>query len=375
VARPQAGSPRSLLKLPKNLIKISARTTFLESKRNFFIKHMLIFWILIFILSLVLLVKSADWFVESSEKIGLALKISPFIIGVTIVSIGTSFPELASSIAAVLKGASEIVAANVIGSNIANILLVVGLSAVAARTLLVKRSLIDLDAPFLAAATGLFIFIVWDGKIVFGEGILLLLAFMVYFLYTIFQRREEIITPELMEVLPGGMEIKVLPSRVERRRKEIKEKSTKLNFKVFLFLILGIIGLIIGANYTIESVLKISEFLKIPTALIAITAIAVGTSLPELVVSVRAAIKKKYEIALGNIFGSNVFNVLIVAGIPALIKPLAIDSLTFLVGLPFLVIATLLFIISGISRRIHIWEGAMYLLIYILFIVKLLNLF
>jgi len=375
VARPQAGSPRSLLKLPKNLIKISARTTFLESKRNFFIKHMLIFWILIFILSLVLLVKSADWFVESSEKIGLALKISPFIIGVTIVSIGTSFPELASSIAAVLKGASEIVAANVIGSNIANILLVVGLSAVAARTLLVKRSLIDLDAPFLAAATGLFIFIVWDGKIVFGEGILLLLAFMVYFLYTIFQRREEIITPELMEVLPGGMEIKVLPSRAERRRKEIKEKSTKLNFKVFLFLILGIIGLIIGANYTIESVLKISEFLKIPTALIAITAIAVGTSLPELVVSVRAAIKKKYEIALGNIFGSNVFNVLIVAGIPALIKPLAIDSLTFLVGLPFLVIATLLFIISGISRRIHIWEGAMYLLIYILFIVKLLNLF
>ena len=255
------------------------------------------------------------------------------------------------------------------------ILLVVGLSAVAARTLLVKRSLIDLDAPFLAAATGLFIFIVWDGKIVFGEGILLLLAFMVYFLYTIFQRREEIITPELMEVLPGGMEIKVLPSRAERRRKEIKEKSTKLNFKVFLFLILGIIGLIIGANYTIESVLKISEFLKIPTALIAITAIAVGTSLPELVVSVRAAIKKKYEIALGNIFGSNVFNVLIVAGIPALIKPLAIDSLTFLVGLPFLVIATLLFIISGISRRIHIWEGAMYLLIYILFIVKLLNLF
>ena len=200
---------------------------------------MLIFWILIFILSLVLLVKSADWFVESSEKIGLALKISPFIIGVTIVSIGTSFPELASSIAAVLKGASEIVAANVIGSNIANILLVVGLSAVAARTLLVKRSLIDLDAPFLAAATGLFIFIVWDGKIVFGEGILLLLAFMVYFLYTIFQRREEIITPELMEVLPGGMEIKVLPSRAERRRKEIKEKSTKLNFKVFLFFNFG----------------------------------------------------------------------------------------------------------------------------------------
>jgi len=336
---------------------------------------MFVIWIIIFIASLALLVKSADWLVENAEKIGLALKISPFIIGVTIVAIGTSFPELASSIAAVLKGASEIVTANVVGSNIANILLIVGLSAVAARTLLVKRSLIDLDAPLLAAITTLFIFIVWDREVVFGEGILLLLGFTIYFLYTIFQRREEIITPELVEVLPGGMEIKVLPSRVERRKKEIKEKPSKLNFRIFLFLILGIVGLVIGANYLIESVLKISEFLEIPPALIAITAVAVGTSLPELVVSVRAAVKKKYEIALGNIFGSNVFNILIVTGIPALIKPLAIDNLTFLVGLPFLVIATLLFIVSGISRRIHIWEGLMYLLLYILFIVKLFGLF
>ncbi len=333
------------------------------------------FWILIFILSLALLVKSADWFVESSEKIGLALKISPFIIGVTIVAIGTSFPELATSLAAVFKGATEIIVANVVGSNIGNILLIIGLSAVAARALIVRRSLIDLDAPLLAASTVLFIFMMWDRKIVFGEGILLLLASLVYFLYTIFQRREEIITPELVEILPGGVEIKLLPSRVERRRRVIKEKPEKLNFKIFLFLILGIAGLVIGANYTIESVIKISDILKISASLIAITVVAVGTSLPELVVSVRAALKKKYEIALGNIFGSNVFNVLIVAGIPALIKPLAIDDLTFLIGLPFLVIATLLFIISGISRRIHIWEGAMYLLIYILFIAKLCGLF
>jgi len=336
---------------------------------------MLIIWILVFILSLTLLVKSADWLVESSEKIGLALKISPFIIGVTIVSIGTSFPELASSIAAVLKGASEIVSANVIGSNIANILLVIGLSAVAARSLFIKRSLIDLDAPLLAATTGLFIFIVWDRKIVFGEGILLLLAFAVYFLYTVFQRKEEVISPELVEILPEGTKIKVLPSRVERRREKIKERPAKLEPKTFLFLILGIVGLIIGANYTIESVLKISELLKISAGLIAITGVAVGTSLPELVVSVRAAIKKKYEIALGNVFGSNVFNILIVAGIPALIRPLAVDNLTFSVGLPFLILATFLFVISGISRRIYIWEGAMYILIYILFIIKLLNLF
>ena len=321
-------------------------------------------------MSLALLVKSADWFVESSEKIGLALKISPFIIGVTIVAIGTSFPELASSIAAVFKGATEIVAANALGSNIANILLIVGLSAVVARRLIVRRSLIDLDAPLLGVATFLFVFVMWDKKIVLGEGILLIFGFLIYLLYTIFQRREEEETPELVEVLP---------SRIERRKREAKiepsPKPEKLNFKVFLFLILGVIGLAIGANYIIESVLKLSELLKISTSLIAITAIAVGTSLPELVVSVQAALKKKYEIALGNIFGSNVFNILIVVGVPALIRPLIVDELTFGIGLPFLIVATLLFVISGISRRIHIWEGAMYLLLYILFIVKLCGLF
>lgn len=338
---------------------------------------MLILWILVFILSLALMIKSADWLVESAEKIGLALKVAPFIIGITIISIGTSFPELASSIAAVFKGNDEIVAANVIGSNITNILLIVGLSALAARSLIIRRSLIDLDAPLLAVATALFIFIAWDGKIVFGEAVLLLLAFLVYLFYTIFQRKEEIITPELTEVMPDGQKIKVLPSRIERRRVKTAGKLPQLNFKVFFFLILGIIGLIVGANYTIESILNISEFLDIPPVVIAITALALGTSLPELVVSVRAALKKKYEIALGNIFGSNVFNILIVAGIPALIRPLTIekDSVTFLVGLPFLAAATLLFIISGISRRIHLWEGAMYLLFYLLFIIKICGLF
>jgi len=174
-----------------------------------------IFWILIFVGSLALLVKSADLFVESAEKIGLALKISPFIIGVTIVAIGTSFPELASSLAAIFKGASEIVVANALGSNIANILLIVGLSAIMARKLIVTRSLIDLDAPLLAVSTALFLFIMWDKQIVLGEGILLVSAFVVYILYTLFQKREEEEeeTPELMEVLP---------SRIERRRKEAK---------------------------------------------------------------------------------------------------------------------------------------------------------
>ncbi len=336
---------------------------------------MLFFWVLIFILSLALLLKSADWIVESSEKIAIALKVSPFIIGVTVVAVGTSFPELAASLSAVFKGVTEVVTANVIGSNLANILLIVGFSAVIARPLIVKRSLIDLDAPLLAVATVLFAFIIWDKNVVFWEGVLLILGFLIYLLYTFFRRKEK--EEEKMEF------VEVLPSRVERREKEakietkekIEEVSEGLNFKPFLFLIFGLVGVIVGANYTIESVLKISEILKVSPSLIAITVVAVGTSLPELVVSIQAAAKKKYEVALGNVFGSNVFNILIVTGIPALIHPLIVDKATFNIGFPFLIAVTLLFVISGISRRIHVWEGLMYLLIYILFIAKLYNLF
>ncbi len=336
---------------------------------------MLIFWIFVFIASLILLVKGADWLVESSEKIGLALKISPFIIGVTIVAVGTSFPELAASLAAVLKGASEIVAANVIGSNIANIFLIVGLSTVVARKLAVRRSLIDIDLPLLASTTVLFGFVLWGKdkrEVVWQEGLLLLSAFFVYLFYTISQRGAEPEKPLPGEMVPGEIET-VLPSRIERRR--AKKPIEKLNFRVFSFLILGIVCLVIGANYLIDSVSVLSEILKIKTSIIAILGVAIGTSLPELVVSVRAAAKKKYEIALGNIFGSNVFNLLGVMGLSALVKPLSVDESTFEIGFPSMIIATLLLVISGITRRISAWEGAMFLLIYILFVVKLFGIF
>lgn len=309
---------------------------------------------------LALLVKSADMLVNSSEKIGLAFKISPFIIGVTIVAIGTSLPELASSLVAALRGQTEVVAANAVGSSIANILLIVGLSAIFARTLIVKRNLIDLDAPLLITSGALFLFVVWDKQIVFGEGILLMVGFVVYLLYTLLHKHDE-------DELPDN-----LPMKVQQRE---KEKREKIGFKTILYLILGVIGLVVGANYAIVSMTKIAELMNISSSLIAITALAVGTSLPELVVSIKAALGKKYEIALGNVFGSNIFNILLVAGLPALFRTLAVDDLTFIIGLPVLAIATLLFVISGISRKIHMWEGAMYLLIYILFIIKLIGIF
>lgn len=329
----------------------------------------LFIWIAVFIIALVVLVKGADWFVESSEVFGLAIGLSPFIVGVTIVAIGTSLPELLTSLFAVFSDATEIAAANAVGSNIANILLILGISAIMAGKLVIKRSLIDIDLPIFFVVSILFFGVAMDGVINWKEAIILLIAYLVYFIYSSLQR----------EGKEESREVSILPNREERRHqtKEMKdlEKNPRINWKVILFFILGIVGLYVGSKYVVEATLKISEIAQIAPAIVAITAVAVGTSLPELIVSVQAARKGKHEIAIGNVFGSNIFNILVVVGLPAMIKNLTIDPGTLTLGIPVMVIASLFFVISGISQRIHKWEGAMYLIFYLFFIGKLFNLF
>lgn len=317
---------------------------------------MLLLWVVVFGVSLAVLIKSADWFTESAEKLALTARISPFIIGVTIVAIGTSLPELATSLAATFAGVTEIVAANAIGSNIANILLIVGLSAVAARMLVVQRSLIDLDLPLLAMVSALLVLFVIDSHIVLLEGVLLVAAFAVYTGYLVSARR----AGEAEQI------VEVIPSRRDRRAATGRFRGIDA-----VLLLAGVVGLWLGADWTIRALLSISELVGLAVSILSLTVLAVGTSLPELAVSVRTAMRRKYEISLGNIFGSNVFNVLIVIGLPALLRPLVVDSQTLLIGLPFLVLVTAIFVISGISQRIHNWEGLMYLLLYTAFIAAL----
>jgi len=324
---------------------------------------MLIVYILIFIISLFVLIKGSDFLINSAEKIGLSLGLSPFIIGVLIVALGTSFPELISSIVGILNGAAEIVVSNAVGSNIANILLIVGISSIVAKKLQVNKSLIDLDLPLLSLGTVLFLGVAIDKKIVLGESILLLVAYVIYLLYTLLYKDEK---GELNK------------SKVKKKLvsiKEKKERKPKITLKDFVLLILGIVGLAIGANYLIVSLIKISEILNIATGVISISAVALGTSLPELFVSIKAVLRDKPEVALGNVIGSNIFNFLIVVGVPGLFTTLPIEAKTFALGLPVLAIITLLFVISGISKRIYIWEGAFYTIIYAFFIIKLFEFF
>jgi len=309
----------------------------------------LLIWLGIFIISLAVLVKSADLFTNYSEKVGLALRIPPFIVGIIIVSVGTSLPELISSIIAVVKSTTDIVAANVIGSNIFNILAIVGIAAIVAKRIELERDLINIDLPLLASFTSLLVVTcVFWGKFIWIEGIISLIAFLVYIHYSVVSREREI--------------------------NHLKKKG-----KVTLGTILGLFAsaffLYLGANYTIEGVIKLSEIIKIGTSVISLTAVALGTSLPELAVSVRAAMQKKFEISLGNIIGSNIFNGTLIMGVSSLIAPLEISPVTITIGIPFLIIATFLMIFSGISRKIHNWEGALMVLVYLVFLGKIFNLF
>ncbi len=328
--------------------------------------------ILIFLVSTIGLVKGADWFLESAEKLGLFLGLPSFIVGVTIVSLGTSFPELFTGIMAMMQNAPEIVVANAVGSNIANILLVVGFSALISGKLVVTKSLIDLDIPLLAIGTALLLAVIYpfkgngneDAIITGAESILLVIGYVIYFIYIILHDPND--TEKAIK--------KEHPPRVKRRDHLLnKEEPKKANFKIqdlFLFLT-GIFLLAFGSNYLIRSVVAFSELHQIAVGAISIVAVAVGTTLPELFVSIKAAKQGNSELALGNIFGSNIFNSFIVIGVPGLLGNISMDIETYRVGLPFLVISTFLFVISGISKRIHAYEGAFYLLLYILFIVKI----
>lgn len=300
-------------------------------------------WIFAFFISIAILAKSAGKFIDISTDLARKLGISEFLIGITIVAVGTSLPELVTSLIAVLQGESALAADNIIGSNIANILLIIGISAIAARTLVIHRDLINLDMPLLATTQALLIFSITDSTFTLSEGILLIIAYCAYLHYTLHVHSTERIRP--MHVEAGYPKLAIMT-----------------------LLTLAII--IISAQTTITSLLKSAQALGINSSLLAITALAVGTSLPELMVSLIAALKKQHELSIGNIIGSNIFNTSIL-GLLSFIQPLPVSPASHALGIPYLIAATALLILSSISKKIHHWEGIMYLLIYALFVTKL----
>jgi cation:H+ antiporter len=308
-------------------------------------------WIAVFVASIFVLIKASNYFTTYAEKLGILLKLSPFIVGVVIVALGTSIPELASGIITALRGGvyTQYISENVVGSNIANIFLVVGLGAFLGGTLFVKRNLIHIDLPILALTTALFlVFVMFDGKLVRYEAVLLLLAYGVYLWYVLTH-----------------------PGETEGPKKKMHKE--KWSWKIPLVIILSVVAIYFGAKYTVDSILTIAELLRINSALLVMTVVAFGTSLPEITVTIMAVKKKDYEVALGNVFGSNIFNATMIMGITGLISPLMISRSTLVIGLPFLGIATILYFISAMDREVKNYEGAMFLLMYAAFVISLLT--
>lgn len=297
--------------------------------------------VVLFAVSLSVLLKASDWFVDSAELIGLSLGVSPFFIGITVVAFGTSLPELATSIAAVYAGNSEVVVGNVIGSNITNIALILGITAFIVREINMEYNIWHVDIPYLWASAFLLWFVLRDQQVSFPEILILLAGIIVFLLYSI---------------------------------KSTGDNSTatqSASWKNYLLLVVGGILVWLGANFTIQAITVLSTKAGISPEIIALSAVAIGTSLPELVVSITAARKGKAAIAVGNVLGSNVFNSFIVLGIPGLLGDLKIPDNILEFYLPLMLALTILFGIIANNKQITRWEGAILLLFYVLFLVEI----
>ncbi len=295
----------------------------------------------IFAVSLFALLKASDFFVEAAEKIGLSLGIPPFIIGVTIVAFGTSLPELISSIEAVLMGDSKIVIGNVVGSNIANIALVLGLVAVVGKQVKVNEHIMNVDIPILVTSAFLLCFVVYDQRVTFFEAFILLVALIIFLVYSLNNDDGE------------------------------ETEKVAISWKSYAMLLVAGIAIKFSAEYTIKSVIELSKLLNIGSDVIAASVVALGTSLPEVFVSLAAIRKGKTDMAVGNILGSNIFNTYAVMSIPAFVGTLVIPDNILHFALPFMLALTIVFAVMCISKKISRWEGMMLLLFYVLFMVQL----
>lgn len=266
------------------------------------------------VIGFVFLVKGADLFVDNASGIAKKLGVSPVVIGLTIVAFGTSMPELAVSVTAALQGSNEIAVGNVVGSNIFNLLVVAGASA-CLYSLICDRVLLKRDWPLSAVAAILLgIFLLGDQTISRLEALVLLVIFaVVLFLQLKGAKQEENIHPE--------------------------ERSMG---RLVLFLLIGIAAIVIGGQVTVEGATSLARILGLSETLIGLTIVAVGTSLPELVTSVVAARKGENDIAMGNVIGSNLFNILCILGVSALLHPIHVE-VTALYDTAFLVVVTVVY--------------------------------
>ncbi|MGL4361969.1 MAG: calcium/sodium antiporter [Cellulosilyticaceae bacterium] len=303
---------------------------------------------IILIVGFVVLIKGADYFIDGAAAIAKNLKVPDILVGLTIVAFGTSAPEASVSIKAILSQNSDMVLGNVIGSNILNILLIVGISSFIF-PMQVKNDTIKKEIPFTILVSLLLFVLITDipfgngsvNMISRGDGLVILLFFAVFMYYLITLAKK------------GQVE-------------EAKPKHTL--GKACIFALLGLAGIVLGGDFVVEAATKIAVEMNIGQKFISLTIVAFGTSLPELVTCVMAAKKQEHDIALGNIIGSNIFNICVVVGIPTTLFGSIIPAEPVYTDLIVMLVATvILFVFSKSERTISKREGIIFLMMFLLY--------
>ncbi len=303
----------------------------------------LILQIFLLVAGFYMLVKGADWFVDGASGIAEKFGIPQLVIGLTIVAMGTSLPEAAVSIAAALKGSADITIGNILGSNILNVLIILGLTSLVTRVS-VQESTVKIEIPFMIAITAILLVLgVTGNQITLWEGVILWILFLLYLTYLL---------------------------KMAKQNPQPEEEKPEENLPIWRLLvgvIVGICLIVLGSDVSVDAATVLARMMGMSERLIGLTIVALGTSLPELVTSVSAARKGKADIAIGNIVGSNIFNVLFVVGTTALITPVVYAS--------NFVVDTAIAIGAGALLLFFVWKnkelgkvsGGVFLLGYILY--------
>ena len=312
------------------------------------------------IAGLVLLVAGAEVLVRGAAKLAAQFGIPPLVIGLTVVAFGTSAPETAVSVQAAFNGSGDLAIGNVIGSNIANVLLVLGATALVA-PLIVSRQLIRLDVPIMIGASLVVYALAWDGALSRLEGLLLFAGVVSYTAFLVISSRRDKSAAEADDefVKEFGLD------------EPAKPYAWAINLGL---IIAGLVLLVAGSNFLVEGAVSLARALGLSELVIGLTVIAIGTSLPELATSIIAAFKGERDIAVGNIVGSNIFNLLCVLGLTALVSPQAVAVAANALAFDFpvmIAVAVACLPIFFAGYRINRWEGLLFLAYYVAYTVYL----
>jgi cation:H+ antiporter len=308
------------------------------------------------IAGLALLLVGGEWLVRGASRLAIAAGVSPLVVGLTVVAFSTSAPELAVNLQSALSGTPDLAIGNVVGSNISNILLILGLSAVIA-PLAVQQQLIRLDAPIMAGASVALFVMALDGGISRAEGLLLFACILAYSALAIVVSRREprAIQQEYAEQYGSPPRMRAMPW-----------------WAALLLVIAGVGALVIGGRWVVNGAVEVGKWLGLSDLVIGLTIVAIGTSLPELVTSIIATRKGERDIAVGNLIGSNIFNIFSVLGLTASIAPagVPISATALSLDIPIMVGVALLCLPIFINgSRVFRWEGALFVLLYVVYLI------